>query len=618
MQKKNFRKDINGLRALAILSVVFFHFNKNYLPGGFIGVDVFFVISGYLMTSIIFKGIDNGDFSIFKFIKSRVNRIVPALVFTIIMLLIIGYLCLEPLTYKLIGEYSVSSLIFMSNYTYGLNQGYFDIGADKNFLLHTWSLSLEWQFYILYPISLYLLTRKYHINIVKKIILLCAITSFLLAITHLKLSGISSYFMLRSRAWEMLIGGIAYIYPIKISNKNRAIMELTGFTLIITSLFIVNEITPWPGIFTIIPVLGAYLIILSDNKKTILSNFIFQRIGLLSYSIYLIHWPVYVLSNKLSLNSAVFILLPITLFLSMLLYVTIEKKRDYNLKYVIIYILVFIFSIYISRNGASNRIGASDIPNYHLSYYGGRGIKNDGEMVRYNKNKEVELILVGDSLARQYANYFNDSGVGFIGVFNDGCFSSNKYYATYDEKLKSQCLLRYVSLKNAIKEHQNAKVIIAQRWDENILLKNRITDNSDKKSIDVINEYIGNVSSMTDSDVYVIGLLPKININLFECNDKKKLPLYKMVDFECQTSEIPTNMMINNEIKMFSNKHSNTKYFDASKEICKDNTCSLIDDNREPIYSDNIHLSIFGARKIGQAILDEIQSNAIMGDVNHP
>lgn len=137
MAEKNFRKDINGLRAIAVLSVLVFHFSPSFLPGGFAGVDVFFVISGFLMTSIIFRGVENNDFSIFKFLIARCKRIVPALVAVVVILLIVGYLIFEPLTYQIIGKHSFSSLLFISNFTYFFESGYFDADSKSKFLLHT-------------------------------------------------------------------------------------------------------------------------------------------------------------------------------------------------------------------------------------------------------------------------------------------------------------------------------------------------------------------------------------------------------------------------------------------------------------------------------------------------
>lgn len=611
MQKKSFREDINGLRAIAVLSVVIFHFNKDYLPGGFAGVDVFFVISGYLMTSIIFRGIENNNFSILNFIKSRAKRIIPALTVVISLLLVIGFLFFEPSTYKVIGKHSLSSLLFVSNYVYSIESGYFDIDSGSKFLLHTWSLSVEWQFYILYPIVLYSISKILALDTTRKIIIVITVLSFFASIILTKSMPQSSYFLIYTRSWEMTLGGIAYIYPLKNNATHRKLLEIIGLSLIVVSFFIFSDSTMWPSYNAIIPVLGAYLCILANNKNTIVNNIILQKIGIWSYSIYLIHWPLYVFLKKTSHINNIFILLFITVFLSYILYINVESKRKYGIKFIIFYLSVVVFSAFISKNGAAFRIGGNDVPNYHLSFYGGKGIESKGKAVRYNNDKEVEIILVGDSLARQYANYFHEYGVGFVGIFRDGCFSSKKYYTVYDPSLKEQCQLRYKSLEKTIKEYPSANVIIAQRWDEKILLKKVDNDNvSDRKTIDIIDDYISEISHLTNgsSSVYVIGLLQGTSENLFECNDKNKLPFYKIFDtINCASKEKSKSITINDRMADISKRYNNVTFVNIKNEICNNSECNIIDKNGMPIYSDSIHLSVYGAKEIGESILNKIK-----------
>ncbi|EKK5242258.1 acyltransferase, partial [Cronobacter sakazakii] len=149
---REIRKDIQGLRALAVLSVVLYHFNSNYAPSGFAGVDVYFVISGFLMTSIIYKGLSNNTFDLMHFYISRAKRIAPALCVVVLILLVFGFIFIEPMTLQQVGKHSLSSMLFYSNYTYFNESGYFDQSSREKFLLHTWSLSVEWQFYIIYPV----------------------------------------------------------------------------------------------------------------------------------------------------------------------------------------------------------------------------------------------------------------------------------------------------------------------------------------------------------------------------------------------------------------------------------------------------------------------------------
>ena len=143
----NFRYDINGLRAIAIIAVILFHFNPAWVPGGFSGVDVFFVISGFLMTGIIFRGLENNNFSLFEYYASRANRIIPALAVLCMILLVFGWFYLIPSDYKALGKHVERSMLFISNFAYLKETGYFDSSSYEKWLLHTWSLSVEWQFY---------------------------------------------------------------------------------------------------------------------------------------------------------------------------------------------------------------------------------------------------------------------------------------------------------------------------------------------------------------------------------------------------------------------------------------------------------------------------------------
>ena len=162
-----FRKDINGLRAIAVIGVVLFHFNPSWMPGGFAGVDVFFVISGFLMTKIIFRGLEQDSFSVLKFYVARANRIIPALSLLCLVLLSVGWLFLSPLEYRALGKHIVSSITFISNIIYWTESGYFDAASQGKWLLHTWSLSLEWQFYIIYPLILVAMKQFLSLKIMK-------------------------------------------------------------------------------------------------------------------------------------------------------------------------------------------------------------------------------------------------------------------------------------------------------------------------------------------------------------------------------------------------------------------------------------------------------------------
>ena len=612
MQKKSFREDINGLRAIAVLSVLLFHFKSSYLPGGFAGVDVFFVISGFLMTSIIFRGIENNTFSIIEFLKSRAKRIVPALMLVIGIVLAVGYVAFDPSSYKIVGKHAVASLLFISNIIYNRESGYFDIDSHDKLFLHTWSLSVEWQFYIIYPIILVMLSKMTSIENIKKILCISFFIFLLISIHESSDNKSSSYYLLYSRAWEMIIGGIAYIYPLSNKIKHRRIIEAIGLSLILISIFVFSSSSPWPSYNALLPVIGAYICILANNKKSILSFKPIQYIGLWSYSIYLFHWPIMVVMTKFNITMSLSSYLLLTIFISFLSYQLIEKKRNYSFTSAIIYAVLLCFSFIAFKNGFINRTGDDHIINYHSEFYGGSGIQISSEMTRFNDEKDVKFILVGDSLSRQYANFLKSKGIGFIGIFQDGCFSTDGFYTVHDENYSDACILRYKNLIKAIDKYKDADVIMAQRWDDSINLKS-IMDESvvDKKhTMKIIQDYIFNVSNRAKNNrnVFIISLIQGTKRNVFECQQKNKLPLYEFIEkSQCDRKDNEKLVPINKKINDISHHLNNVEFIDINDFICSNGKCFVTDNFGNPIYSDGRHLSIYGAAFIGDKILEAIE-----------
>ncbi|RTE65586.1 acyltransferase [Amphritea opalescens] len=298
-----FRKDINGLRAIAVIAVVFFHFNESWMPGGFAGVDVFFVISGFLMTGIIFKGIENDNFSVLNFYISRANRIFPALAFLCLILLVFGWFYITPLDYKALGKHVASSMTFLSNVVYWKESGYFDAVSHGKWLLHTWSLSAEWQFYIIYPLVLVSMRKFMSVKVMKATVLFGTILGFVFCVIATYKWPNPAYYLLPTRAWELMVGGVAYLYPIVLKKERKKILELFGLLLIVGSYFLISKDNPWPGYLAFFPVLGSFFIIQSQRDDSFFTgNIVSQKIGMWSYSIYLWHWPLVVVIYYFSLS----------------------------------------------------------------------------------------------------------------------------------------------------------------------------------------------------------------------------------------------------------------------------------------------------------------------------
>uniref|UniRef100_UPI003D768501 acyltransferase family protein n=1 Tax=Acinetobacter variabilis TaxID=70346 RepID=UPI003D768501 len=253
-----FRTDINGLRAIAVIAVMLFHFNAAWLPGGFVGVDVFFVISGFLMTGIIFKDLEHEKFSILKFYVARANRIIPALAVLCLVLMIFGWFYLTPFDYKLLGKHAASSMTFLSNISYWKESGYFEAGTHEKWLLHTWSLSVEWQFYMIYPLVLVAMRKFMSIQTMKFVLLTGMILGFILSVIATYKWPNPAYFLLPTRAWEMMIGGIAYLYPLTLQENKKRLLEGTGLALILGSYFFISAEDLWPGYLAVFPVIGTF------------------------------------------------------------------------------------------------------------------------------------------------------------------------------------------------------------------------------------------------------------------------------------------------------------------------------------------------------------------------
>lgn len=293
-----FRADINGLRAVAVIAVVLFHFRVAGFGGGFVGVDVFFVISGYLMTRIILGPLAAARFSVLGFYLARARRIFPALAALCALLLLFGWFALSPMDYKLLAKHAGASLLFLSNQVYWKESGYFDADAHEKWLLHTWSLSVEWQFYLLYPLLIVAVHRLFRrqggiAGALWAVFLASLAWSAWLAFANPS----KAFFLLPTRAWEMLAGGLVFVHQEACNRLARKLRwrEPAGLAAILAASLWLTPDTPWPGLAALLPVAGAALVLLDSGGRTLLlGSTALQGIGRWSYSIYLWHWPIVV------------------------------------------------------------------------------------------------------------------------------------------------------------------------------------------------------------------------------------------------------------------------------------------------------------------------------------
>ena len=305
--QSNYRPDIDGLRAIAVLAVVFGHAKLGF-SGGYVGVDVFFVISGYLITQLIVRDLEAGAFSLAKFWERRIRRIMPAMVVMVVLTWLAGWLWLLPEDFILLGRSVLAQAAMVSNYYFYTVSGYFAPVSAEAPLLHTWSLAVEEQFYVLFPVLLFWIYRWS-----KRAILPClsfaAALSFGWAIWWSHSHAWANYYFLPTRAWELLLGAcLACRQPrFLASSSTRNVLSVAGLVAILWAMLSYDQDTGVPGIPALLPCGGAALIIAAGRRSPSMVGRLLAFpplvfVGLISYSLYLWHWPLLVLSQYLDLT----------------------------------------------------------------------------------------------------------------------------------------------------------------------------------------------------------------------------------------------------------------------------------------------------------------------------
>lgn len=309
----NYRREIDGLRAVAMLPVIFFHAGFGLFSGGFVGVDVFFVISGYLITSILLGEQQTGKFSIVGFYERRARRILPALFLVMLASLPFAWIWMLPDYFENFGQSLVATVFFGNNVLLWLTSGYFALESEFKPMIHTWSLGVEEQYYVFFPLLVMALwsRTKHHLTVV---IALLAAASFIWAEYAILKAPDAAFYLLPSRAWELLLGSLSAIYLARDSEDagriGRPLLEqclgLLGLALILLAVFGFDKHTPFPGRYALVPTLGTVLIVLFAKEHTIAAKILGHRIlvftGLISYSAYLWHQPLFAFARLRSLT----------------------------------------------------------------------------------------------------------------------------------------------------------------------------------------------------------------------------------------------------------------------------------------------------------------------------
>lgn len=432
-----YRPEIDGLRALAVLPVIFFHAGFNWADGGYVGVDVFFVISGYLITNIIISDLENNTFSISKFYERRARRILPALFLVMTASLPIAWVWLAPSDLTEFSQSLIAVSTFFSNIFFWQQQsGYFATAAELKPFLHTWSLAVEEQYYIAFPLLL-IGTWRLGLKFIAAILVAAFLTSFTLSILLTERLPSAAFFLIPSRGWELLLGAGAAFFlkyrPPIASLATQQFFSLAGLGLVIFSMLTFDQQTSFPGPLALIPTLGTLLIIIGAVPGTILHTALsfnpLVAIGLISYSAYLWHQPLFSfarhrIADDLPLAVSVSLCV-LTMALAWCSWRLVElpcrNSRKINRSVIasgsVAGVLIFIF---IGGYGLYSKGGLSGLSEEERTLYGNffdarSYVTNRGDALQgadFTPDESIrKVLIIGDSFAEDLINAVHEAGL---------------------------------------------------------------------------------------------------------------------------------------------------------------------------------------------------------------
>ncbi|TCK62362.1 acyltransferase family protein [Seleniivibrio woodruffii] len=647
-----YRADIDGLRSVAIIPVVLYHAGMNMFSGGFIGVDVFFVISGYLITSIILNDIEKDKFSISQFYFRRIKRIFPALYFFLTVTTLFCFFFYLPEDFRAYGKSLFGSVFFISNIVFWRESGYFDTSSEMKPLLHTWSLSVEEQFYIFYPVML-LILAKYFKKRYSGAVIVVFILSFMLSIFATPKAASASFYLLPTRAWELMLGALLALNVLPQTNNFKLlnIASLCGITMVLIGVFAYDQSTLFPGIAALLPCGGTALIIysgISDSQKPfinrLLSFKLFVIIGLVSYSWYLWHWALFAFKNYYHgvLRDMFFLSTPFLIVLSLVLafvsYFVIEKPfRDIkweNRKMVfagafqVMAVAGIVALVIWTQKGFPDRfsdriadLSAAGKDMISMEEYNRKNGLEHLDKNRFyilgDKNTRPSFVLLGDSIAHSVA-----PGIGMLASESgkSGYLFSNAatlpvldVYAINKATNPEKFLRRVFEIING---DENIKtVIIAARWQGYLnLWEIYSTDSNGKMSPvdlkdrkELIAEELKKTVELLRSknkNVLVIGNLPESKVNIPDSIVKSQYiaeqypKLYKVPDIApSYENNVETRRSVEDIFKYIKNI-DNVRFIYPDDVLCKENKCEFADSEMRSFYADNSHLTSYGAQYI--------------------
>lgn len=603
-----YRSDIDGLRGIAVLLVVLFHGFPTLIPGGFIGVDVFFVISGFLISRIIYQDLYLNKFSFLSFYIRRINRIFPSLLLILLFVLIFGWCVFIPEDYEKLVKHIFSGALFQSNIVSLSEFGYFDDASELKPLLHLWSLAIEEQFYIIWPLFL-ILAWKFRINIFL-LILFILISSFTLNLYRSSYDPSFAFFTLQCRAWELLAGALlSYINFIYRSNPTSFSKQLSVFTsffgLIILAIgsVLISKAYVYPNWLALFPVIATVLIINSHPKsyfnKIFLSSPPFIFIGLISYPLYLWHWvllsiAVIVLNENPSVYFRI-VLIFISFILSWLTYkffeIPIRKNHNNKFTAIILSVLVIVIAstsfLFLKQRGFVGQSLRSPLIQNSAIYPCGDYFKKNQLCIFGNLNSDKTILVYGDSHAEHLTTALNEAfGHQYKIVFSyfPSCFF-NQHGSFNSNSNKCQPFLDLIS---SLKGTKIDFVIRSQRWHGYPSLKS--DSEFDRSILDAAAAF-----DLNPSKIIIIGSTPDADIKCSKWN-------YYFGD-SSNHKICKTNTLILEENKRFIKRTQNLKlpnnvfFIYPMSKLCKDDMCKVISEDTL-YYSDVNHLTKDGAMLI--------------------
>ena len=653
--KLTYRPEIDGLRAIAVGAVILYHaqitiFGHQPFKGGFIGVDIFFVISGYLITSIILKElITTGSFSFKHFYERRIRRILPALLFVMLVSLPFTWMYLLPSIFIDFSKSILYSLGFGSNFYfhYSGQQYGAESGLFKPFL-HTWSLSVEEQFYILFPIVL-LITFKYFRKYLVHILILGFVISLGLAEWTSRNYPSASFYFLHTRMWELLAGSILAYYEItkgyRSENKTlNLILPFTGLILIGHSILFFNDKMFHPSFYTLSPIIGVCLIIWFSSKNElttkILSTKLFVGVGLISYSLYLWHYPIFTFIKITGLvmgnMTHKLLLIPILLICcSVISYHFVEKpfrNKENNIKYILILIVIsslilIFYNLYvINKNGVKNRL-----PEYFQKNLREKNVNF------HQKDNTKKIVLIGDSHSDALEFNLNEEikkkDLSLI-RFDTGMYLTDFNYVTKKtKKINESFVNRNIKIDNFLKENSNLIVVFHQRWTLRFLETYFVNEEGFKERDNLeIDSYLEPINTKTSSvkerQQYIKeGLTSQINkiinqghklVLVYPVPENGVSPnryLFRKYIFNKSTPILSSsydvykkrNKLIFEILDNIKNENIYRVYphsYFCDKQL--ENRCIANDENNIFYYDDD-HLSLQGSKLVVDGIMKEIE-----------